>query len=124
MSNDQNIHLLLNYFPGVRDKERVHADGVEHGADGVDEDELVVLVVLGVVLPQVGEEVAGVHPVEAVEEGVEADLHVHLLDLRQALDVLVPPGGDAAAKTTFETKVLCHMSKGDTDIRMRANDTT
>ena len=85
----------------MRDKERVHADGVEHGADGVDEDELVVLVVLGVVLPQVGEEVAGVHPVEAVEEGVEADLHVHLLDLRQALDVLVPPGRDAAAKTNI-----------------------
>ena len=111
MSNDQNIHLLLNYFPGVRDKERVHADGVEHGADGVDEDELVVLVVLGVVLPQVGEEVAGVHPVEAVEEGVEAHLHVHLLDLRNALDVLVPPGGDAAAKATFETRMLCHMRR-------------
>ena len=110
----------------MRDEERVHADGVEHGADGVDEDELVVLVVLGVVLPQVREEVAGVHPVEAGEEGVEADLHVHLLDLRKALDVLVPPGRDAAAKTTFETRMLWHMrrSQGDTDMRLRANDRT
>ena len=96
---------LLNWLPGVRDEQRVHSDRVEHRADRVHEDELVVLVVLRVVLPQVGEEVAGVHAVEAVEEGVQAHLHVHLLDLRQALDVLIAPRRDAAAKNQTDRRI-------------------
>ena len=88
----------LLQLPGVRDEQRVHAHRVEHRADGVHEDELVVLVALRVLLPQVREEVAGVHAVEAVEEGVQAHLDVHLLDLGQALDVLIAPRRDAAAK--------------------------
>ena len=84
-------------LPRVRDEQRVHAHRVEHRTNSVDEDELVVLVALRVLGAQVGEEVAGKHAIKAVEESVQAHLDVHLLDLRQALDVLVPPRRDATA---------------------------
>ncbi len=57
---------------------------------------LVVFVVVRVLRPQVGQEVAGEEPVEPVEEGVEPHLHVHLLGLGEGLDVLVAPGRQAA----------------------------
>jgi hypothetical protein len=58
----------------------------------VHEDQLVIFVVLRVLGAQVAEKVAGEHAVETVEEGVEAYLDVDLLDLGQALDVLIAPG--------------------------------
>ncbi len=51
---------------------------------------LLFLVVVRVLRPQVGEEVAGEHPIETMEEGEEADLKVNLLDFRQIFDALGP----------------------------------
>jgi hypothetical protein len=82
--------LLL--IPAVGHEQRVHPDRVEHGTNGVHEDQLVIFVVLRVLGAQVAEKVAGEHAVETVEEGVEAYLDVDLLDLGQALDVLIAPG--------------------------------
>lgn len=58
--------------------------------------DLLLLVVVRVLGPQVGEEVAGEHSVEPVEEGEQTDLEVNLLDLRQVPDALVAPRGEAA----------------------------
>ena len=61
----------------------------------------VLLVRFRVVSPEVGQEIAGEHPVQPVEEGVQPHLDVELLHLRQALDVLVAPRGQTTESSNI-----------------------
>ena len=58
----------------------MHPDSFHHGLDGVAEDQQVLPD--GIVLAEVGEEIARIHAVQAVEEGVQGDLQVQDVHFR------------------------------------------